>query len=68
MVSTDPTVLPSQTQHPQHLQMWGSPAARPMSPGGLIKGEIKYFYKTILQPASGIVLPFASFHLISSLI
>lgn len=42
--------------------------ARAVFPVGLFKGEIKYFYKTIHQPASGILLPFASFHLISSLV
>lgn len=68
MISTDPTPPPSQTQHPQHLQTGGCLASTPVSSVGLIKGEIKYLYKTILQPASGTVLPFASFHLISSLI
>lgn len=34
----------------------------------LFKGEIKYFYETILQPARGLCPPFASFHHISSLI
>lgn len=52
-----PPVLPSHTQHPQHLQPWGCLAARAVSSVGLFKGEIKYFYKSILQPASGTVLP-----------
>lgn len=49
-------------------------AGAPQQPGehlqvALFKGGIKYFYKMILWPASRLSpVPFASFHLISSLI
>lgn len=56
-----PPVLPSQTQHTPHLQPWGCLAARAVSSVGLFKGEIKCFYKSILQPASGTVLPLLPF-------